>query len=46
MENAVSIAKVIEKDYEIADHAEIVRRSLKNDGLNCRVARRKAESPC
>ena len=41
MENAVCIVKGIEKDYEIAAHAEIVRRSPKNGGLNCRVARRK-----
>lgn len=41
MENAVSIAKGIEKDYGIAVHAETVRRSLKKNGLNCRVARRK-----
>ena len=41
MENAVSIAKGIEEDYGIAVHAETIRRSLKKNGLNCRVARRK-----
>ena len=40
-ENAVSIAKAIEKDYGITVHAETIHRSLKKNGLNCRLARRK-----
>ena len=40
-EHPMEIAKAIEKDYGIVVHAETVRRSLKKNGLNCRVSRRK-----